>query len=703
MRNFVGVFRLVQFLAFSALLPACGGGGGGAIPASPPVGRFAYVANFADGTISIFRTQVTSGELLPVGCLATVPNPIKLLVHPTHPFLFVAQNLGSGLVAYTFDPATGFIQDDFRGSPYATGLIPYDAAMDPQGRFLYVANSGTSDITGYRIDTAARDLVPIPGLPIGTGITPHSLTVDPTGRFLYTANYAGGDVTGFSINQTTGALTVVPGVSFGAGSNPECVVVDPSGQNLYVTLATGSGIAGFRIDPSTGALTVLPGSPFSSPQNPAGAAFDPTGTYLCVASANILTPHFRNPETGALSGGTGYVTGGLARNLAFDPTGRYVTSVNHSNNEVRVFRFNPSTGLMSEAQRTRNRGNSFSVAYTRGVDPVKPKARFAYVAAGTDNAVSGFSVDAGSLAPIPGSPYATTANYAYHVAVDPRGKVAVASNGNGDSLTSFLIDPSTGALTPAAGAPFATGAAPREVAVDPAGRFVYVANANGGSISGYALDIESGALTPVAGSPFAAGTIPIGLSMHYTGRFLYAVNFSSNNVSGYAIETTTGALTALPGSPFACGNGPLSIACNPAGPYLYVANSGSNTLSGFFIDSDGSLNPLIPRAVGTDPAAVAVHPTGRLVFVANRGGSSISVFRENVGAGMSPAVGSPFAAAAGIRSLSVDPAGLVLYAANSVNVRAYSIDVETGTLSALGLPVTAGAVPVGVTVVGTTE
>src|SRR6516225_7083650 len=90
--------------------------------------------------------------------------------------------------------------------------------------------------------------------------------------------------------------------------------------------------------------------------------------------------------------------------------------------------------------------------------------------------------------------------------------------------------------------------------------FVYVANANSNNVSGYTLNPTTGALTPISGSPFAAGSGPFSVAVDPTGKFAYVANETSNNVSGYTINPTTGALTAIAGSPFVAGSVPASVA-----------------------------------------------------------------------------------------------------------------------------------------------
>jgi DNA-binding beta-propeller fold protein YncE len=108
--------------------------------------------------------------------------------------------------------------------------------------------------------------------------------------------------------------------------------------------------------------------------------------------------------------------------------------------------------------------------------------------------------------------------------------------------------------------------------VDPCGKFAYVANFGGG-VSGYTINPTTGALTPIAGSPFAAGNGPNIVAVDPSGKFAYVTNFSGNNVSGYTIDPSTGALTAIAGSPFAAGGEPFSVAIITPPPLIPFASS----------------------------------------------------------------------------------------------------------------------------------
>lgn len=59
---------------------------------------------------------------------------------------------------------------------------------------------------------------------VAAGDFPVSVTVDSTGRFAYVANGSSNEVSNFRIDQATGALTEI-GTEVLAGSNPRSIAV----------------------------------------------------------------------------------------------------------------------------------------------------------------------------------------------------------------------------------------------------------------------------------------------------------------------------------------------------------------------------------------------------------------------------------------------------------------------------------------------
>ena len=94
----------------------------------------------------------------------------------------------------------------FPPSPVAAGTVPSSVIVDPSGKFAYVANVLSNDVSAYTINATTGALTSI-GAPVAAGTNPLSVTVDPSGKFVYVANGASNNVSAYTINATTGVLT----------------------------------------------------------------------------------------------------------------------------------------------------------------------------------------------------------------------------------------------------------------------------------------------------------------------------------------------------------------------------------------------------------------------------------------------------------------------------------------------------------------
>src|SRR6266480_1351672 len=165
------------------------------------------------------------------------------------------------------------------GSPFPTGgngtglfSASNTATVTIRKKFLYVANTGSNNISGFSINTTTGALTPVPDSPFATkgdgsffGI---SLAVTPNGKFVYAGNAGSGDISAFSVGSN-GALTSIAGSPFFVGDAPDGIKVSPNGKFLGVALPFSDSVAMFRIG-SNGALASVPGSPF--PQGGTGGA-----------------------------------------------------------------------------------------------------------------------------------------------------------------------------------------------------------------------------------------------------------------------------------------------------------------------------------------------------------------------------------------------------------------------------------------------
>src|SRR5947209_7133201 len=117
---------------------------------------------------------------------------------------------------------------------------------------------------------------------------------------------------------------------------------------------------------------------------------------------------------------------------------------------------------------------------------------------------------------------------------------------------------------------------------------------------------------------------------------------AGQNVFTYRINNKSGNALTVVGSPFGAGISPFGIVVLPSNNFAYVANQGENTISLFKVDSaSGSLTEVLPRTpAGVSPGPMVTDSSGSFLFVANQGSNDISVFSIGASGALS-AVGIP--------------------------------------------------------------
>jgi 6-phosphogluconolactonase (cycloisomerase 2 family) len=241
------------------------------------------------------------------------------------------------------------------GSPFSTaGTHPNAIAAHTSGKFLYVANSGTDDVSAFTIDTSTGSLTAIgsPTLAGGSSATagsPVGLAVHPNGKFLYAAMDATG-IAVFSINTTTGALTFVNTVVPIGGGQPQSVIAESTGKFLYAADGV-TNVEAFSIDSTTGNLTPLTSnSTVAAGTVPIVLVADSTASHVYVASQGSNNAFsFGILTTGVLSAiGSPVATGSSPSAIAIDSSGKFVYVTNFSGSpDISIFSIDSSGKLVS--------------------------------------------------------------------------------------------------------------------------------------------------------------------------------------------------------------------------------------------------------------------------------------------------------------------------------------------------------------------
>jgi 6-phosphogluconolactonase (cycloisomerase 2 family) len=333
---------------------------------------------------------------------------------------------------------------------------------------------------------------------------------------------------------------------------------------------------------------------------------------------------------------------------------------------------------------------------------ITAKAKFAYT--GNQGAsLSGYLVDTstGMLTPLSGFPLAIGVNPIV-IAVDPQNRFLFAGDIASSQLHVFTINSSTGALSEIGTSPYATVKEPVAIAVDPSGTHVYVADQDTNSVGGFSLT-ATGALTPIAGSPFAtSGTHGFGSAVLLNAAGTFAYVRDNDNLYTFGVNASSGALALLQtiAGPSSTGD----IALDPHGTYLYAVGSGTNSVLAYSINtSTGLLTPApsSPLVEQNGAYTISISPTGQYAYTIEDNNDLVSYVLKN---GVFTPTGSVYSQVYG-EKIGIDPSGSFVYVPQACStcpsgvynvVHEFSIG-STGALTKISRsPVAAGTTPWGI-------
>ncbi len=278
-----------------ALIPLSGGPthGTGSVPVSIAAhssGKLVFVANNADGVVTILSRNTGNGQLitppLPPGALNPPPpimagtQPVAMVATPNGNFLYVLNNGSHDISAFSVDVTNNTLKLIPNGgaSSFQVPANPQFMVVSPDSKVLYVSNPAAGTITTLAINADGT-------LPAGTtttvGSNPSFMLVDPQQRFLYVTNPAGNTVRVFALSA--GSLsTEVSGSPFAAGTTPVALAINPSGTFLLATNFGSNNVSAYNVS-NAGALSAVSGSPFATGVNPSFVVFDKSNSFVFVA------------------------------------------------------------------------------------------------------------------------------------------------------------------------------------------------------------------------------------------------------------------------------------------------------------------------------------------------------------------------------------------------------------------------------------
>jgi 6-phosphogluconolactonase (cycloisomerase 2 family) len=194
-----------------------------------PTQGFLYVSNGAAGNISAFAIGA-NGALTELGgspfSLGAGATAAGLAIDSKGQFLYAADSANNKISSFN---VSGGPLAAVAGSPFAAGTKPVAIAVDATSSFVYSANQGSNDVSAFKAASGALTQVagsPYPVQPNGSVGTPQPifLTVDVSNTFLYVANFGSSSISGFGIKSSDGTLGLLTNSPFIPGVAPLWIV-----------------------------------------------------------------------------------------------------------------------------------------------------------------------------------------------------------------------------------------------------------------------------------------------------------------------------------------------------------------------------------------------------------------------------------------------------------------------------------------------
>ena len=225
----------------------------GAVGLSPAVmtmdsaGTLLFVGNQVTNDVWVFSIG-SSGTLTFVSSAQLAAPPLGLTLAASGNFLYVPVPTFSAI--YVFSVSSGALTQV--GNPFIVSGGVGRVGIDPAGKFLYVPNPSTNTVTVLGIQSNGSLTLSAGSFAAST--TPVAAATNSTGAYVYVANSGSANISQFQVNTTTGALTALTTSVASTGTQPSEIVLDPDAKFIFAVNQQSNTVTEYTVS-SNGTLS----------------------------------------------------------------------------------------------------------------------------------------------------------------------------------------------------------------------------------------------------------------------------------------------------------------------------------------------------------------------------------------------------------------------------------------------------------------
>jgi 6-phosphogluconolactonase len=272
----------------------------------------------------------------------------------------------STVTSFGIDPGTYALEAINSQSSEGSGICHIHCSE--KGAHIFAANYGSGHATALSVNKDG-EIAPASSVVIGDGTGliesrqkgphAHQVMLDPGQNFLLVPDLGTDKVMIYAFDEESGELSPNPAqshFSLAPGSGPRHLDFHPDGKLLYIVNELNSTLTACSFDGSDGTLTLL--NTLSTVEDghegmkyPAAVRVHPNGKYVYASTRgeNSCISTFEIEDDGrAKRIQVMEQVPNWPRDFNLDPSGKLMLVAGERSNEIRLYRIDPKTGLLTE-------------------------------------------------------------------------------------------------------------------------------------------------------------------------------------------------------------------------------------------------------------------------------------------------------------------------------------------------------------------